>query len=49
MTMSETEATAEVNTCEDDDRTAAIPEFLEWLEKHPLFVEKGRQFHRFGR
>ncbi|MBO4807227.1 MAG: hypothetical protein J5554_14485 [Paludibacteraceae bacterium] len=24
-------------------------EFLEWLEKHPLFVEKGRQFHRFGR
>lgn len=22
--------------------------FLKWLESHPLFVEKGRQFHRFG-
>lgn len=23
-------------------------DFLKWLKAHPLYVEKGRQFHRFG-
>ena len=34
--MTETEHTtpAAMDVCETDDREAAIPEFLEWLEQH---------------